>query len=91
MIHPYQQLNLAKSYFDTLPATDLSKKYAEATKPVTFGSWDRIKILFNIDGYYKELTKFYPYHNVIKASAEHYEHQVSSAIKDGLAISALTA
>lgn len=90
MIHPYQQLNLAKTYFDTLPATDLSKKYSEATKPITFGFWDRTKLLCNIEGYYSELLKFYPYHNVVKASAESYREEVSAAIKNGLALSAIS-
>ncbi len=52
MIHPDQQLNLAKKYFDTLPSSNLSKKYSETTRPITFGLWSRIKMLFNIDGYY---------------------------------------
>lgn len=53
MIHPNQQLSVAKKYYDTLSNSDMSKRYGESTKPPNFGMWSRIKMLFNIEGYYK--------------------------------------
>lgn len=72
MIHPTHQLSLPKQYLDKLPSSDISVRYRNSDKPITIGLWQKVKIFLGIGTYYSELQKFYPYHPVIKNSAELY-------------------
>jgi hypothetical protein len=90
MIHPSHNLNIPQNYLSQLSPDNVSNRYRTSEKAVKVGLWERIKIFVNPGGYYKELSNFYPYHPVIKASKEILEEDLKTAVKIGAAVSVAT-
>jgi hypothetical protein len=53
MLLPSHQLNLAKQYLDKLSPHDKSQQYYASSSPIKLSLIDKVKMYFNIGGYYK--------------------------------------
>jgi hypothetical protein len=60
-VHPLANLELAGKHLNTLPASDISRRYFAGTAKYDSTFFNRIIMYFTINGTLKTLKSFYPY------------------------------
>eukprot|EP01017_Pseudomicrothorax_dubius_P001133 TRINITY_DN0_c3630_g1_i4.p1 TRINITY_DN0_c3630_g1~~TRINITY_DN0_c3630_g1_i4.p1 ORF type:complete len:191 (-),score=49.76 TRINITY_DN0_c3630_g1_i4:92-664(-) len=95
MIVPSQDQRVAKKYYDTLPAHDVNRNYAEKGEkyvPVKFGIINYLKSYLNGLTPAKKLdylSKFYPYQKTVVAEHLEYYGDYQDKLVSGLIFSSI--
>jgi hypothetical protein len=78
MIVPTQNKRLAEQYYNSLPASDINRRYYEEglkyNKPTSF--FGRLRAYMDIPNKISHLKGFYPYHRTVQATEEEYYRYV---------------
>lgn len=87
--HSLSNLNFALKYFETLPADDVSRRYAAGEKYAS-GWASRLKFFFSIDSILGELNRFYPYQPVVNKTHEMYKEKRDGYRQNALLFSGIS-
>lgn len=72
--HELNNLQLVLKYFESLPADDISRRYAAGEKYVS-SFYTRFKLFFSQDSVLSELNKFYPYQPIVERTYEMFKEE----------------
>lgn len=72
--HDLNNLQLVLKYFESLPADDVSRRYASGEKYVS-SFYGRLKLFFSLDSTLSELNKFYPYQPIVQRTYEMFKEE----------------